>query len=372
MWPIKIFADKGTLEPFTKNFEVKGNVQIEAGKRYRFFTEVAWYRSQRQLLETERISIRGAGEGALSLEGESLAVDFVGSRLEVSKPLVASEELQIKGQLARLQYRVRRLQFEGFVEIDLKKYKLTGKRASLVYYGQSFKPRHLFVKGQARLTGKNIWAISEKIGIDLAQRQYTFEGKPRLLYHNTELKGEKIVFNEKSKAFKWKKVNSIGRVMNELKAYNLSKKFKSKAVVKSIHLTVKQGQTVGLLGPNGAGKTTSFYMVAGLLKSDSGEVFINDHKVDHLSLSERAQKGLGYLPQEASIFRKMTVEENIQVALESQGVSDRLKAKRVEEFIEDFQLQKVAKNLGYTLSGGGEKAGGNRSGSCKKSLLFAS
>ena len=141
--------------------------------------------------------------------------------------------------------------------------------------------------------------------------------------------------------------------MNELKAYKLSKSFKGKNVVKSVSLSVREGQVVGLLGPNGAGKTTSFYIVAGLLPSDSGEVFINDQRVDHLLLSERAQRGLGYLPQEASIFRKMTVKENIEVGLESMRLLGKQEIqKRVDEVLEEFQLGHIAESLGYTLSGG--------------------
>ncbi len=123
--------------------------------------------------------------------------------------------------------------------------------------------------------------------------------------------------------------------------------------MKSISLSVRQEQVVGLLGANGAGKTTSFYMTAGLLFSDSGEVFINDQRIDHLSLSERVKKGLGYLPQESSIFRKMTVEENIQISLESlNSLSPNEIKSNTDKIITDFHLNSVAKSLGYTLSGG--------------------
>ncbi len=141
--------------------------------------------------------------------------------------------------------------------------------------------------------------------------------------------------------------------MNELKAVGLSKSFKDKKVVKNISLKVGEGKIVGLLGSNGAGKTTSFYMVAGLLSPDQGQVFINEKRIDHLPLSERVQKGLGYLPQESSIFRKMTVEENIQMALESlRTLSSEEIGNRIKKILEEFQLTHVAKSLGYTLSGG--------------------
>jgi len=123
-------------------------------------------------------------------------------------------------------------------------------------------------------------------------------------------------------------------------------------VVDGVSFSVESGQVVGLLGPNGAGKTTSFYMVVGLLTPDEGRIVLNGDEVGYMPMFERARVGLSYLPQEASIFRKLTVEENILVALEALGVSGAARAERLEELLSDFHIHHIRHSYGYALSGG--------------------
>lgn len=133
---------------------------------------------------------------------------------------------------------------------------------------------------------------------------------------------------------------------------NLVKIYGSRTVVNDVSFNVKQGEIVGLLGPNGAGKTTSFYQVVGLIKPDKGEVFLNDIDITKLPMYKRAQMGIGYLPQEASVFRKLTVEDNISAVLEMTKLTKAQQKEKLESLIEEFRLQKVRKNNGDTLSGG--------------------
>jgi lipopolysaccharide export system ATP-binding protein len=140
--------------------------------------------------------------------------------------------------------------------------------------------------------------------------------------------------------------------MNTLRIEHIYKSYKSKQVVRDVSFSVNSGQVVGLLGPNGAGKTTSFYMVVGLVNPDRGEIFLDEQNITEVPMFERARIGLGYLPQEASIFRKLSIEENISVALEAQGVEGAIKTQKLEALMEEFGLATKAKNQGYTLSGG--------------------
>ena len=133
---------------------------------------------------------------------------------------------------------------------------------------------------------------------------------------------------------------------------NLVKIYGSRTVVNNVSFNVKQGEIVGLLGPNGAGKTTSFYQVVGLIKPDEGEVFLNDINITKLPMYKRAQMGIGYLPQEASIFRKLSVEDNITAVLEMTKLSKTEQKQKLESLLDEFRLQKVRKNNGDTLSGG--------------------
>lgn len=139
----------------------------------------------------------------------------------------------------------------------------------------------------------------------------------------------------------------------ELRATELVKKYKKRTVVNKISVTVKQGEIVGLLGPNGAGKTTSFYMIVGLIKPNDGTIHLDDQDITALPMFKRAQLGIGYLAQEASVFRKLTVEENIMSVLEmKKGKTKQEKKEKVEELLEEFSLTHVRKNLGVVLSGG--------------------
>ena len=130
------------------------------------------------------------------------------------------------------------------------------------------------------------------------------------------------------------------------------KQYKSRIVVNDVSVEVNQGEIVGLLGPNGAGKTTSFYMIVGLVKPDSGKVCLEDKDITSLPMYKRAQLGIGYLPQEVSVFRKLSVEDNIKAVLEMQKISKAEKADRLEELLNEFSLQHVRKNIGIKLSGG--------------------
>ena len=133
---------------------------------------------------------------------------------------------------------------------------------------------------------------------------------------------------------------------------DLVKIYGSRTVVDKVSFTVKQGEIVGLLGPNGAGKTTSFYQVVGLIKPDEGEVFLNDINITRLPMYKRAKMGIGYLPQEASIFRKLSVEDNIKAVLEMTKLTRLEQRDKLELLLDEFRLQLVRKNNGDTLSGG--------------------
>lgn len=137
-----------------------------------------------------------------------------------------------------------------------------------------------------------------------------------------------------------------------LRAENLIKKYKQRVVVNNVSFYVKQGEIVGLLGPNGAGKTTSFYMIVGLIRPNDGKVFLEDEEITEDPMYRRAQKGIGYLAQEASVFRKLSVEDNILAVLEMSGLTKEEQHERLETLINEFSLQKVRKNRGDLLSGG--------------------
>src|SRR6195952_2539698 len=133
---------------------------------------------------------------------------------------------------------------------------------------------------------------------------------------------------------------------------DLVKSYRSRTVVNHVSVKLEQGEIVGLLGPNGAGKTTTFYMVVGLIKPDEGDVFLNDINITKLPMYKRAQMGIGYLPQEASVFRKLSVEDNISAVLEMTKLSKAEQKEKLESLLDEFRLQRVRKNNGDTLSGG--------------------
>lgn len=138
----------------------------------------------------------------------------------------------------------------------------------------------------------------------------------------------------------------------ELVADQISKSFKTRQVVKSVSFRVRMGEVVGLLGPNGAGKTTSFYMVVGLLKPQTGRILMNDTEITDLPMHMRAKKGISYLPQNMSIFRRMTVEDNLLAVMEVCGVPRAKRPERLEELLTKFQVTHIAKSMGAALSGG--------------------
>ncbi len=142
------------------------------------------------------------------------------------------------------------------------------------------------------------------------------------------------------------------RVTNTLKIENLVKSYRGKRVVNEINLEVHQGEIVGLLGPNGAGKTTTFYMVIGVIQPEKGAVYFNEKKITLFPMFKRARLGISYLPQEASIFRKLTVEENILAILEMLPLTKRERREKLEKLLRELKLKKVAKQRAYTLSGG--------------------
>jgi len=137
-----------------------------------------------------------------------------------------------------------------------------------------------------------------------------------------------------------------------LKAENLRKSFKKRLVVKDVSLQIQQGEIVGLLGPNGAGKTTCFYIIAGFLKPDNGQIILREELITHLDVAERAKKGIIYLPQESSVFRKLTVAENFKIVLERFKNNLKIMKEKLEYYVELFNLKDILNQKTYTLSGG--------------------
>jgi len=138
----------------------------------------------------------------------------------------------------------------------------------------------------------------------------------------------------------------------KLRTENLVKKYRNRTVVKDVSFEVEQGEIAGLLGPNGAGKTTSFYMIVGLIQPNEGKIFLNDEDITYEPVYRRAQKGIGYLAQEASVFRRLSVEDNIRAVLEMTKLTREEQRERVESLLSEFGLQKIRKSLGIQLSGG--------------------
>ncbi|MDG5766942.1 LPS export ABC transporter ATP-binding protein [Balneolales bacterium ANBcel1] len=142
------------------------------------------------------------------------------------------------------------------------------------------------------------------------------------------------------------------KTLQKLHCSNLVKRYKKRTVVDHVSISVNQSEIVGLLGPNGAGKTTSFYMVVGLVKPEKGNIFLNDTRITSLPMYKRARLGIGYLSQEASVFRNLTVRENLESILEFYHLSKAERRERADELIEEFNLQAVVNNKGFNLSGG--------------------
>ena len=141
-------------------------------------------------------------------------------------------------------------------------------------------------------------------------------------------------------------------MLSILRSEDLVKVYGKRRVVNNVSLQVKQGEIVGLLGPNGAGKTTSFYMITGLISPNAGNIFLDDKKITSLAMYKRARLGMAYLPQEASIFRKLSVEDNLLAIMQSLGFSRAERKKRTQELMEELRITHIAKNKGYNLSGG--------------------
>ncbi len=137
-----------------------------------------------------------------------------------------------------------------------------------------------------------------------------------------------------------------------LRSENLIKKYKNRTVANNVSVQVQQGEIVGLLGPNGAGKTTSFYMIVGMIKPNSGKIFLNDLNITKEPMYRRAQLGIGYLPQEASVFRKLSIEDNLRAVLEMTKLTKKEQDNKIEILLDEFNLHHVRKNLGDQLSGG--------------------
>src|SRR5688572_33314253 len=140
--------------------------------------------------------------------------------------------------------------------------------------------------------------------------------------------------------------------MQVLKTENLTKSYKGRVVVRNVALHLVQGEVVGLLGPHGAGKTTTFYMVVGLTPPDEGSVFLGEDDITDLPMYLRAQRGISYLPQEPSVFRRMSVEDNLRAIFETLDLSHAEQERRIDQLIQDFGLTKVRKSKGFSLSGG--------------------
>lgn len=138
----------------------------------------------------------------------------------------------------------------------------------------------------------------------------------------------------------------------KLRTENLVKRYRTRTVVKDVSFEVEQGEIAGLLGPNGAGKTTSFYMIVGLIQPNAGKIFLDDEEITNEPVYKRAQEGIGYLAQEASVFRRLSVEDNIKAVLEMTNLSKEEQRMRVESLLNEFGLQKIRKSLGIQLSGG--------------------
>ena len=140
--------------------------------------------------------------------------------------------------------------------------------------------------------------------------------------------------------------------MSVLRATHLAKSYRRRQVITDLSIEVESGQIVGLLGPNGAGKTTAFYMIVGLVPPDAGQVTIDDRDITHLAMHQRAQAGIGYLPQEASVFRKLSVEDNVMAILETRQLDETARQERLEQILGELRIAHVRKSMGMALSGG--------------------
>ncbi len=195
----KIVSDRGNLHLLEKDFDLKGNVQIESRNNLRFFTDLARYISSERTLRADKVFIKSLSKDGLSLKGEELFIAINKKYLEIEKPLVSSKNIKIKANKAFLKDGKKNIHFSDDIEVELQSYKVTSKKAFLSYKDASFTPHFLQMSNQVRLTGRNVWAVSSKMKVDLPKQKYIFEGNSRLLYNYSELKGEKIIFYGKTK-----------------------------------------------------------------------------------------------------------------------------------------------------------------------------
>ncbi len=147
-------------------------------------------------------------------------------------------------------------------------------------------------------------------------------------------------------------IDHAHEIKKTLRAEGLVKKYGGRSVVNGVDITVTQGEIVGLLGPNGAGKTTTFYMITGMIKPNLGKIFLDENPITKMAMYRRARMGIGYLSQEASIFRKLTVEQNIMAILQTLNLTRQERKRRLEQLLEDMTITRIAKSKGYSLSGG--------------------
>ena len=159
-------------------------------------------------------------------------------------------------------------------------------------------------------------------------------------------------FGSLSSEFRGQRLKAKGTDMDKLRTEHLYKKYGKRTVVNDVSIYLEQGEIVGLLGPNGAGKTTTFYMTTGLVLPNSGKIYLNDMDISSMPMYRRAKLGIGYLPQEASVFRKMSVEDNIRSVLEMTNFTKEYQEQKLEQLIQEFNLGHVRKNIGDRLSGG--------------------
>ena len=285
--------------------------------------------------------------------------------------------------------------FTGNVRLSQGTLLLSGDKIVVVEDKEGFK--HATVYGDtARFRQKRegfdqyVEGYGKRIEYDTRTETLNFHEKARLKRGLDEVSGDNIVYNTKSEVFRVngneatpgneppqrvravlqpkpkeaetapprqsrharKNAYPYGMNMSELRAIGLKKKYGQRTVVHDASLSVKSGEVVGLLGPNGAGKTTTFYMIVGLIAAGGGEIFINDQNITHFPIHRRARLGLGYLPQEASIFRRLTVAQNILAVLELQSLSDDDRHDRLENLLEDLHISHIRNNPAVSLSGG--------------------
>ena len=364
-----VTGDSGDVEPETKNMRVRGNVRTESSNGYVFETDFVDYDSSTRLLKSpNQVQVwgpKGLKAERFEMEGVGMDVHVETSQVELLSEVKATRGLKdgrtarIRSDRASLSGVKNSASFHGDVVIDLDDMRIAGPDAEFLYNEASSEVESLKVSNGVQVSDALKYATSENLTVDFDQRKFVFRGSPRVVQNNDELIGEEIVFLDGGDRVKVQKVRA--RVdedslqeeeVKRLSIQGISKSFKQRQVVKGVTFQVDSGQVVGLLGPNGAGKTTSFYMVVGLVKPDQGTVTVDDKEIGSLPMYQRARNGLSYLPQESSIFRRLTVTENLLVALQAQGYNSGETRARLQRLLDDFSIQHIRDSYGYSLSGG--------------------